>query len=59
MKLFDTCLRQDQVRLDWKDILQVVEIPPGLSPLCMVLEIKYTIWHFGLSKSPGNKFARQ
>ena len=58
MKLFNPCLRQNQARLDCKDMLLVVEIPPGLSPLCPVLE-KCAIWHFGLSRIPRNKFARQ
>ena len=34
-------------------------MPPWLPPLCLVLEKKYTIWYFGFSRSPRNKFARQ
>ena len=28
---------------------------PWLCSLCLVLEKEYTIWHFGLSRSPGKK----
>ena len=32
-------------------------MPPWLSPLCLVLGKKYAIWHFGFSRSRGNKYA--
>ena len=56
-KIFNIFLRRNQVHLDWKDILLLVEVPPWVSPLCLVPE-KRTIWHLGLSRSPGNKFLR-
>ena len=34
-----------------------MEMPPWLSPLCLVLDKKYAIWHFGFSRSRGNKYA--
>ena len=30
-----------------------------VSTMWLVLEKKYTVWHFGHSRSPGNKFGRQ
>ena len=35
--------------------LLVVEVPPWLSPLWLVKEKNYTMWHFGLSRSSGKK----
>ena len=32
-------------------------MPLWLSALCLVLEKKYAIWHFGFSRSAGNKYA--
>ena len=30
-------------------------MPSWLSLLCLILGKKYTIWHYGLFRSPGNK----
>ena len=48
-KIFNIFLRRNQVHLDWKDILLVVEVYPWASPLCLVPEKK--TWHLGLSRS--------
>ena len=32
-------------------------MPPWLSALCLLLAKKYAVWHFGLSRSPRNKYA--
>ena len=46
-ELFNTFLRQNQVHLDWKDVLLVVEVPPWVYPLCLVPEKKqFGIWVF-------------
>ena len=42
-----------------EDILLVVEVLPWLSPRLLVLQKNYTVWHFGLSRNPGNEFLRQ
>ena len=52
-------LQKDYVHLNWKDILLVVEVLPWLSPRWLVLQKNHTVWHFGLSRNPGNEFARQ
>ena len=41
------------------DILLVVEVLLWLSPRSLVLQKNYTVWHFGLSRNPGNEFVRQ
>ena len=42
-----------------EDILLVVEVLPWLSPRLLVLQESYTVWHFDLSRNPGNEFVRQ
>ena len=46
-EIFNAFLRRNQVRLDWKDILLLVEVPPWVSPLCLVPEKnQFGIWVF-------------
>ena len=54
-EIFNTFFRRNQVQLDWKDILLVVEVPPWVSPLCLVPE--KIIWHLALSGSPGKNIS--
>ena len=42
-----------------EDILLVVEVLSWLSPQWLLLQKNYTVWHFGLSRNPGNEFVRQ
>ena len=36
-----------------------MEVLTWLSPRQLILQENYTVWHFGLSRNPGNGFARQ
>ena len=47
-------LHKDHVRL-----ILVAELLPWLSRRWLVLQKNYTVWHFGLSRNPGNEFVRQ
>ena len=43
-----------------EDILLVVEVLPwAVSTMIGTAKKNYTVWHFGLSRNPGNEFARQ
>ena len=51
-------LRQDQVHLNWEDITSSGNASMAVSTMFGTAK-KFTIWHFGFSRSPGNRFARQ
>ena len=52
-------VQKDHIRLNWKDILLVVEVLPCCLHDDWYCKRNYIVWYFGLSRNPGNEFARQ
>ena len=55
--MFNTYLGQDQVRINWKYTTSSGNASMAVSTMFYTGK-KYAFWHYGLSRSPRNIFAK-